>query len=183
PRASFEFDPQARPIGDPSIRLSREALQMHLNELTARAARGERSLPLPNAVPQQIVDGSFADGDEPLPLDRGTLQTLVSVDGRRTVREIVSQRETFEALWQLGYLIEVGVIGLSAASAPETRSAPLLAAAAPEPPAPTASPYAVTLPPLAQPAPTPIAAPAPLQPEPEREPQVAASPSLHCPKL
>src|SRR5205823_1752710 len=129
---------------------------------------GERSLPLPDAVPQQIVDGSFENGDEPLPLDRGTLQTLVSVDGRRTVREIVAQRETFEALWQLGYLIEVGVIGLSAASAPQTGSAPLLAAAplppapiaAPPPapeaaPAPPASPFAVTLPPLTPPAPTP----------------------------
>src|SRR5438105_385752 len=174
PRASFEFDPQARPIGDPSIRLSREALQMHLNELTARAARGERSLPLPNAVPQQIVDGSFEDGDEPLPLDRGTLQTLVSVDGRRTVREIVAQRETFEALWQLGYLIEVGVIGLPAGSAAEPSSGfrpaaappPSLLTALPSPPpepatAPPVSPYSVTLPPITSRVPTPIAAPQP----------------------
>jgi Domain of unknown function (DUF4388) len=130
PGGSFTFDTSAQGSGVPSIELSPEALRTHLDELVARVATGARRLPSPDEVPVLLAQDDSGGGEEPLPLDRGTLQTLLAIDGQRTVREIVAHRGSFDALWQLGNLVEVGLVGVvassvSAGSAAETAPTPV----------------------------------------------------------
>ena len=113
PGGSFTFDTSSRADSAPSIVLSPEALQTHLDELVARIANGTPTLPSVDAVPEVVAQEDAGACEEQLPLDRGTLQTLLAVDGQRTVREIVAQRGTFDALWQLGSLAEVGLVRLA----------------------------------------------------------------------
>lgn len=107
---SFVFDSQAILTAEPSIRLSPEALQAHLEEISARVAKDRCLLPHPDAVLAHRLE-SDADGhDEPLVLDRGALQTLLSIDGERSVRELVAQRGTFDVLWQVATLTAAGLV-------------------------------------------------------------------------
>jgi hypothetical protein len=82
-----------------------------LDQGAERAARAGRRLPRPDAVPVQVEGDGGAD--EPLPLDRGSLQTLLTVDGHRSVREIVAMRHSIEPLWHLAALAEAGLIGFN----------------------------------------------------------------------
>src|SRR6266567_725428 len=117
PGASFAFDSQVRLSGEPTIRLDQDTFLSHLDELSARVGKGQRKLPAADALPALVSqEEATGGGDEPLPLDRGTLQTLLLVDGHRSVREIVAQRRTFDALWQLASLIEVGLIRVADAA-------------------------------------------------------------------
>ena len=100
------------PGGAPNIDLSPDALQTHLDTLVARIVGGKPSLPSVDSVPELVAQDESGAGEDPLPLDRGTLQTLLAVDGQRTVREIVAHRGSFDALWQLGNLAEVGLVRL-----------------------------------------------------------------------
>src|SRR5205823_67472 len=88
PGGSFTFDGavQAGPH-EATISLSPEALQAHLDDLASQAASGTPRLPSFEAVPTVVGLDSSSAKDETLPLDRGTLQTLLAVDGRRTVQE------------------------------------------------------------------------------------------------
>jgi hypothetical protein len=163
PGAIFAFDSQALPSGEPTIRLSSEALEAHLDDVSERLARGTPKLPRPDAVPVLVVHAG--NGEEPLALDRGTLQTLLAVDARRDVREVVAARGSFDALWQLGTLIEVGLV--------ESASSERAAAVTPTP----ERPAAVT------PKPEPTSAttrlperPAAVMPWPERPAAVMATP-------
>jgi hypothetical protein len=108
PRASFSFDSHAAPTGEPTIQLGYDELLTHLDEVVARVARGERRLPDADAVPMQTTIDSGGEG--PLQLDRAALQTLLAVDGQRSVREIVARRGSFDALWHLASLRDVGLI-------------------------------------------------------------------------
>src|ERR1051326_5833038 len=114
PRASFAFDSQAAAAGESSIQLDHDSLLAHLDEVAARINSGQRSLPAADAVPSQATD---AGAEEPVQLDRATLQTLIAVDGERSVREIVARRGSFDALWQLAKLLEAGLIELGPARA------------------------------------------------------------------
>jgi hypothetical protein len=112
PGASFTFDTSSQASSAPNIDLNPKALQTHLDELVACIASGAPRLPSVDAVPELVAQEDSAMGEDPLPLDRGTLQTLLAVDGQRTVREIVAQRGTFDALWQLGSLNDVALVRL-----------------------------------------------------------------------
>jgi hypothetical protein len=115
PEATFTFaSPSSgdRPV-ERTIQVSKDALLAHLDERAARLATAGRRLPRPNAVPHQAADGS---GEEPLPLDRGTLQTLLAVDGQRSVRDIVDMRQSMEPVWHLASLAEVGLISFNGTS-------------------------------------------------------------------
>ncbi|MDQ6670808.1 MAG: DUF4388 domain-containing protein, partial [Chloroflexota bacterium] len=116
PSASFSFDTSPRASTASAIEPSPEALQVRLDELVARIANGTPSFPSVGAVPTLVVQAESAATEDPVPLDRGTLQTLVAVDGHRTVREIVAQRGSFDALWQLGALGEAGLVRLGPSS-------------------------------------------------------------------
>ncbi|HEY0582321.1 MAG TPA: DUF4388 domain-containing protein, partial [Chloroflexota bacterium] len=120
PGGSFTFESDVRPTDGASIDLSQEALQGHLDELASRAANGTPQLPSVEAVPQLLH--TEEQSEEPLPLDRGTLQTLLAVDGQRTVRDIIAQRGTWDALWQLASLGEVGLISLTTTRSDATPS-------------------------------------------------------------
>jgi hypothetical protein len=111
PRASFSFDSHAAPTDEPTIQLSNDELLAHLDEVVARVASGERRLPEADAIPAQTTIDSGAE--EPLQLDRATLQTLLAVDGQRSVREIVARRGSFDALWHLASLRDVGLISFA----------------------------------------------------------------------
>src|SRR5215831_13052924 len=98
PDAEFTFEPlpSDAPTLEWTVRLSQDDLLARLDQGAERIARNGRRLPRPDAVPAQVNgDGS---GEEPLPLDRGTLQTLLAVDGHRSVREIVAVRQSIESL-------------------------------------------------------------------------------------
>jgi Domain of unknown function (DUF4388) len=123
PGAHFAFDSNARPVGEPTIRLSQDSVLARLDEVQARCARGDRRLPSPQAVPSVTASGD-GNSEDPLPLDRASLQTLLIVDGKRSVRQIVAERGSFDALWQLASLAEVGLISLSPVSAPATPTTP-----------------------------------------------------------
>ena len=125
PTGAFEFDSSWRPETGSTIQMSQAVFEAHLNELDSRGARTNPRLPPVDAVPTLVAEQESADSDEPVSLDRGTLQTLLAVDGQRTVRAIVAQRGTFDALWQLGHLIESDLVRLvateNAESAPQAR--------------------------------------------------------------
>jgi Domain of unknown function (DUF4388) len=181
PVASFTFDSQVVPSGEPTVHLEGDGLLAHLEETAARVARGERTLPAVDAVPSPITGDNGTE--DPIQLDRATLQTLLAVDGERTVREVVARRGSMDALWHLGTLLNAGLIELGAPRPPVSRTA------APEPQAPPAAEAAAPLPVIAEPprasvvAVQPVAAAAP--PEmaaraPEAAPTTVAT---HCPKL
>src|SRR5215471_824098 len=94
PEASFTFESLPPEAGTPAptIGMSQADLGAHLDQRAERAAHGSSRLQRPEAVPTQ-TDGD-GGGEEPLPLDRGTLQTLLTVDGQRSVREIVATRNS-----------------------------------------------------------------------------------------
>jgi len=110
PDASFTFDTRSRPSSTPGIGLPADALQAHLDELSARVATGTPSLPSADVVPELVVQTETSVADDPLPLDRARLQTLLAVNGQRTVREIVAQRGSVDVLWQLAGLADVGLV-------------------------------------------------------------------------
>jgi hypothetical protein len=115
PAGSFSFDTGARARGAPNIDLSPDGLETHLEGLLARIASGKPSLPSVDAVPELVSQDESGAGEETLPLDRGLLLTLLAVDGRRTVREILADRGSIDALWQFGDLAEVGLVRLASA--------------------------------------------------------------------
>jgi hypothetical protein len=128
--AGFTFDSHTEPAAEPTIQLSHDELLAHLEEVSAQVASGERGLPAADAVPvQTTLDGG---AEEPLQLDRSALQTLMAVDGRRSVREIVARRGSFDALWHLASLIRMGLIQLEPA-APDVEPADVVENPTPEP--------------------------------------------------
>jgi hypothetical protein len=172
PGANFDFDSQVRAPEGSTIELTQEALEAHLDELAARIESGLRPLPAPDLVPVLISADEASDGGDPVPLDRGTLQTLTLIDGQRTVRQIVAHRGSFDALWQVGQLVEVGLIRLQPSPSPVTASPPPIDISAPVAPfESTLAPAAAATPPV----PTPAAV-VPAQPE----PAIAAA---KCPRL
>jgi Domain of unknown function (DUF4388) len=114
PTGAFEFDASWRPESGPTIQMSQQVFEAHLNELELHGAQTSPRLPPVDAVPTLVAEQDLANTDEPVSLDRGTLQTLLAVDGQRTVRAIVTQRGSFDALWQLAQLIDVGLVRLAA---------------------------------------------------------------------
>src|SRR5258708_2284613 len=96
PSGSFTFDGSVPVGGTANISLSAEAMQAHLDDLTSQSAHGTPRLPSFDAVPAMLGQDNSSSGEEPLPLDRGTLQTLLAIDGRRTVGEIVAQRGSLD---------------------------------------------------------------------------------------
>src|SRR5258708_31349085 len=93
PGGDFTFDDAVSGIAsrEARISLSSGALQGHLDDLASSAANGTARLPSFGWIPSVAEDNSgSSSGDETLPLDRGTLQTLLAVDGPRTVEEIVA---------------------------------------------------------------------------------------------
>ena len=114
PAGAFEFDASWRPESEPTIQMSQQVFEAHLNELELHGAQTSPRLPPVDAVPTLIAEQALASADEPVSLDRGTLQTLLAVDGQRTVRAIVAERGSFDALWQLAQLIDAGLVRLAA---------------------------------------------------------------------
>jgi hypothetical protein len=171
PVASFSFDSQATRSGEPTIDLDNDSLLAHLDEVAARVASGKRSLPPADAVPSPTTAENGTE--EPVQLDRATLQTLLGVDGQRTVREIVTRRGSFDALWHLGTLLNAGLIELG----PPRPAAPAVV----EPPSPgslpVTAPSAAVMPPVAPVLHPQVAEIAPPSPE------AAAAMDAHCPKL
>ena len=131
PGGNFTFDGtvQRPAAGAANISLSSEALQAHLDDLAGSAANGTPRLPSFDAVPAVLDQDESSSVEETVPLDRGTLQTLLAVDGRRTVEEIVAQRGSLDVLWQLANLVEVGLLRINA-DAPMADPAELAASAA-----------------------------------------------------
>ena len=128
PSAEFAFDSNARVTDEPAIRLSHDELLQRMDAVASRSAAGSRRLPLPETVPALLAE-TASGSEEPLPLDRGTLQTLLAIDGQRSVREVVRQRNSFDALWQLAQLAELGLIDLGPGHRPPPAREPLQAEA------------------------------------------------------
>ena len=155
----------------------------------ARTERGAPTLPSLDAIPQVVPLSDQSASEDNVPLDRNTLQTLLAVDGTRSVREIVAQRQSIEALWQLAGLSALGLVRI----APPTAASAPPAVAAPTAPPVDFAPPVVPVPP---PQPTNVVPAAPAQPSVEAQPAVAhvATPNVgdtgdatlaavHCPKL
>src|SRR5205823_14608365 len=102
----------------PNVELSHEALLAHLDELATRTASGGPVLPSLESVPHVTPQIDDAPDEDTVPLDRGTLQTLLQIDGRRTVREIISVRGSFEALWQVANLCDAGLVRVGPVATP-----------------------------------------------------------------
>jgi hypothetical protein len=166
PSANFAFDSQAPTSVERTITLGQDEVLAHLDQLTERLASGGYRLPSADAVPVQTDADNSAE--DQVSLDRATLQTLLAVDGRHSVREIVARRGSFDALWQLARLSDVGLVRMQSTSAPVD---PVEV----EAPAPV-EPVVVSAPP-------PALSPVPdVRPVPQRavEEPVATG---HCPKL
>ena len=116
PNGQFAFEVVSHADVEPNISLSPEALQAYLEDLAA-SKQDRPGLPALDAVPLLVSQENQDTGDEPLPLDRNTLQTLLAVDGRRTVREIIAQRGSLDALWQMSSLATVGLVRLESPNA------------------------------------------------------------------
>src|SRR5947208_2307739 len=101
---AFTFEDAARLAVESNISLNAEALQAHLDDLAVQMATGTARLPSFDLVPAVLAQDNSTSGEEPLPLDRGTLQTLLVVDGRRPVSDIVAQRGSLDVLWHLASL-------------------------------------------------------------------------------
>jgi hypothetical protein len=170
PRASFSFDSHAAPTSEPTIQLSNDEVLAHLDEVVARVASGERRLPDADAIPAQTTIENGAE--EPLQLDRAALQTLLIVDGQRSVREIVARRGSFDALWHLASLRDVGLISFEP-QVPEHESA-----AVPE--AAPVAPVAPVTPIAPEPVDPDATVVTPIEPVPQEVPVAAVG---HCPKL
>src|SRR4051794_8075797 len=152
PGASFVFDENAR-ASSTNVDLTREALLAHLDDLAARTATGGPQLPSLESVPHLVPQAEDGADEDTVPLDRGTLQTLRAIDGTRSVREIIAIRGSFEALWQVANLCDVGLVRMApAAAAPSPAAAPAPATTAPATPAPVANaaPAVKTPPPAPQ---------------------------------
>jgi Domain of unknown function (DUF4388) len=130
PDGSFAFESDAVRTGDATISLSSDALLAYLDEVPSQTANGAPVLPSLDAIPVLIEQDDSRTTEQPLPLDRATLQTLLAVDGQRSVREIVAQRGSFDALWQVGSLAEVGLIRLEPPTQPAPRREPAVEEAA-----------------------------------------------------
>jgi hypothetical protein len=166
PGGSFVFDTDARLAGPPNVQLNREALQAYLDDLATRTASGGPTLPSLDAIPHLVPQDDDAVADETVPLDRGTLTTLLAIDGHRTVREIIAVRGSFEALWQVANLAQVGLVRL-----PAVEPSPTPAATTPPPPPRESKPVT---PARTAPAREPTRTPAPTAQQTE---------TVHCPKL
>src|SRR5215204_4307485 len=90
PGGTFTFDSSVQPPTDGDIGLSQDELQAHLDDLVARTERGAPTLPSLNAIPHVVPLSDQSASEDNVPLDRNTLQTLLAVDGTRSVREIVA---------------------------------------------------------------------------------------------
>jgi uncharacterized protein DUF4388 len=125
PEAQFNFDSQLRiEASHPGeIELGQDQVLAHIQDVAARLLRGERRLPSLAFVPA-ATSPHPSGADRAVPLDRGMLETLLAVDGRRTVRDIVTQRQTFDALWELSHLADLCLIELG----PEFQPAKTVAA-------------------------------------------------------
>jgi Domain of unknown function (DUF4388) len=108
PGGTFVFDAEGRPEGPPNIDFKREQLLAHLD------GADDSGPPLPSldTVPHMMPQDDDGSAEETVPLDRGTLQTLLAIDGVRTVREVIGVRGSFEALWQVANLAQVGLVRL-----------------------------------------------------------------------
>lgn len=169
PRATFVFDSHDAVSAQSNIDLDRDAVLSHLDDVAARGARGQSCLPAADAIPTAIT--GEASTDEPVQLDRATLQTLLSVNGQRSVREIVQQRGSFDALWHLGRLLEAGLIQLDAR--PPSTAMPPVSVVSTQPVATPPVEPTVTVP-------TPIL---PLQNGQSSAQEDVPSAAEHCPKL
>ena len=183
PGASFNFDSQVVPSGEPAIHLDGDSLLVHLDEISARVASGHRGLPAVDAVPSPTTGDN---AEEPVQLDRATLQTLLAVDGQRSVREIVARRGSMDALWHLGALLNAGLIEFGTGAARST--AVTLVTRLPIPPQ-VQMPIAPAVAPPNAPVPA-TASNAPVESVSSVEVEAAAAPeraaaraSAHCPKL
>ncbi|HET6317937.1 MAG TPA: hypothetical protein VFG86_15895, partial [Chloroflexota bacterium] len=127
-------------------------------------------LPSLEAVPYVVPQAEDGSDQDTVPLDRGTLQTLLCVDGGRTVREIIAARGSFEALWQLADLSAAGLVRLSTPAA--TPAAPAFPESEPLSFAARAEPQLQVVPPVAS---NGVAAAA--------AEQVVDASSSSCPKL
>jgi hypothetical protein len=121
PAASFTFESDVRGTVESRIAVSQEVLEAHLDEL---ATHPSPKLPPLDAFPRVVALDDARLADEPVPLDRGMLQTLLLADGRRTVREILMQRDSIEALWQLGQLVEAGLLEVHTERSQEPNGVP-----------------------------------------------------------
>ena len=117
PEGQFTFTTSTAgpPADERTVELSPEDLQARLDDLATQAAPGAPRLPAPLAVPVLVPQEDGRDAQ--LQLDRGTLRTLLAVDGRRTVRDIVSARGACATLWQLAALAELGMIRVTGVDA------------------------------------------------------------------
>ena len=146
PEGEFAFvdaPPGSPPEGGREVSLSPPALQARLDELLGQPAAGADILLTPATVPS-VVQGEGALGPA-LPagqvaLTRGAIQTLLAVDGKRTVAEIAAGRGLAETIKDLQSLVRQGLIAVppAPAEAPPAEAPPAEAPA--EAPAPGGSP-------------------------------------------
>jgi hypothetical protein len=118
-QAAFAFAEGPPPV-DRNLDLTGAELHAHL-----AARRGADPVPTPAAL-QRVVHLRAADAahTQRLELERGMLQLLLAVDGKRTVREIIGEAPVAPALRELDQLVELGLIGLEDAAEPQPPAEP-----------------------------------------------------------
>lgn len=114
----FTFSNDVPPPEEQNIHLATEELQAHLDGLVAQHANLPQIISSTEAVPRLVepIDQENRSGrpDQPgkageIVLDRSTLQTLLAVDGRRTVEEIARDHPA-QTVKELATLMELGLI-------------------------------------------------------------------------
>ena len=122
------------PPAGPDARLDPAAVGAWPAPSSLSTGPGARAVPAAAAVPRLVVAGGAPGGaagaprEELLLVHRGALRRLLSLDGRRTVGELVAADGATPALTELAALSELGLIRLdlrpAAAAATLVRSAP-----------------------------------------------------------
>ena len=119
-QARFSYTDGETPM-ERTIELTLDDLHAYLVRTAAQQALSKLPALTPLATPYRIDVPSVADDDtdnsdaherEPITLTRGTLATLMAIDGRRTLAEMARRRGVLQTVANVAQLCELGLVRL-----------------------------------------------------------------------
>ena len=124
-KASFTFE-QGTPESPCNLAIDARELQSHMASVAGTGGRLIAAICSPVAAPRMLEDViGDRDPEGSVVLSRGTLRTLLSVDGTLTLGEISNRRGFVQACQDLATLLDEGLIGIEALTAGSDRALPI----------------------------------------------------------
>jgi hypothetical protein len=115
PHGRFTFRAGAPPAA-PTIQMAAEELQAHLDHEASQHACMCTAIPLLASVPEIVAPVPPLGPAQEEVCDGSALETLLAIDGQRTVEAIIGNRGLSQRLKALQTLVELGVVRLAAPS-------------------------------------------------------------------